>query len=167
MNDLQKISLETHGPIFATLNPPVPPSPSKTFSTHQYSHPVLDARAVRLQSEMPSIQGKRGISYAGAWMKYGFHEDGFASGLRAAEPLLRQGGEDAEFEVEDAEREGARDVPFIAAAFDWLESSGVRVVIATILGLWLGVVRTLASFYFDLSDVGTRPQEREHKEKVI
>ena len=100
-------------------------------------------------------------------MKYGFHEDGFASGLRAAEPLLRQGGEDAEFEVEDAEREGARDVPFIAAAFDWLESSGVRVVIATILGLWLGVVRTLASFYFDLSDVGTRPQERERKEKVI
>jgi len=30
------------------------------------------------------IQNTRGISYCGAWTKYGFHEDGFSSGLSAA-----------------------------------------------------------------------------------
>ncbi|KAK9311196.1 hypothetical protein V1524DRAFT_443268 [Lipomyces starkeyi] len=33
---------------------------------------------------MPLIQNIRGISYAGAWMAYGLHEDGLAAGLRCA-----------------------------------------------------------------------------------
>lgn len=45
---------------------------------------------------MPQIQNTRGISYAGAWLKYGFHEDGFTSGLRAAQSL---GGVNLPFEV--------------------------------------------------------------------
>lgn len=42
------------------------------------------------QEELEKIQGKRGIWYAGAWTGYGFHEDGFASGMRVG---LRLGGE--------------------------------------------------------------------------
>lgn len=33
---------------------------------------------------MHKIQNKRSISFAGAYLKYGFHEDGFTSGLLAA-----------------------------------------------------------------------------------
>lgn len=33
---------------------------------------------------MYKIQNKRSISFAGAYLKYGFHEDGFTSGLLAA-----------------------------------------------------------------------------------
>jgi hypothetical protein len=37
---------------------------------------------------LPQIQNTRGISYCGAWTKYGFHEDGFSSGLKVAQEHL-------------------------------------------------------------------------------
>ena len=39
---------------------------------------------MKAQNEMYKIQNTRSISYAGAYLKYGFHEDGFTSGLLAA-----------------------------------------------------------------------------------
>lgn len=33
------------------------------------------------------INGVGNVSFAGAWMGYGFHEDGFAAGLQAARNL--------------------------------------------------------------------------------
>lgn len=45
----------------------------------------MTLRALEL---LPRIQNKRGISYAGAWTKYGFHEDGFTSGLQVAKTHL-------------------------------------------------------------------------------
>ncbi|CUA77693.1 hypothetical protein RSOLAG22IIIB_06730 [Rhizoctonia solani] len=44
----------------------------------------MSAQSIGAQAELHKIQNTRGISYAGAWTKYGFHEDGFTSGLRAA-----------------------------------------------------------------------------------
>ncbi|KAF8968900.1 amine oxidase [Flammula alnicola] len=84
MNNLQHISEAKYGPVLVTLNPPFEPAEDKTAGRWKYDHPVLDARAVRAQNEMHKIQNTRSISYAGAYLKYGFHEDGFTSGLLAA-----------------------------------------------------------------------------------
>ncbi|KAJ8087696.1 hypothetical protein PM082_006532 [Marasmius tenuissimus] len=96
MNALQHISEKKYGPVLVTLNPPFQPAPEKTIGRYQYDHPVLDANAVRAQSLITSIQGRRSISYAGAYLKYGFHEDGFTSGLLAATkyaPALQASGQ--------------------------------------------------------------------------
>lgn len=39
-------------------------------------------QSVATQEHLPGVQNKRGISYVGAWTKYGFHEDGFSSSFR-------------------------------------------------------------------------------------
>ncbi|PPQ94348.1 hypothetical protein CVT25_000404 [Psilocybe cyanescens] len=84
MNDLQHLPESRYGPILVTLNPPFEPDEDKIAGRWKYDHPVLDTKAVRAQNEMYKIQNTRSISYAGAYLKYGFHEDGFTSGLLAA-----------------------------------------------------------------------------------
>jgi predicted NAD/FAD-binding protein len=41
---------------------------------------------------MAELQGHSGRYYAGAWMGYGFHEDGLKAGLAAAAQLLADAG---------------------------------------------------------------------------
>lgn len=84
MNILQHIPTETYGHVLVTLNPLQPPSPSLTQGTWTYNHPLYTPAAISAQKLLPSIQNTRGISYAGAWTKYGFHEDGFSSGIKIA-----------------------------------------------------------------------------------
>jgi predicted NAD/FAD-binding protein len=89
MNCLQGLSIETYGPIFVTVNPLRQPMGEQ--GRWMYKHPVYTANCIKGQQRLSSIQNKRSISYAGAWTKFGFREDGFSSGLRAAkhiEPTL-------------------------------------------------------------------------------
>ncbi|PVI05983.1 amine oxidase-like protein [Periconia macrospinosa] len=89
MNILQLLPTSVFGDVLVTLNPETPPSPSLTQATYEYRHPLYNARMVAAQEDLEQIQGKRGIWYAGAWTGYGFHEDGFASGMRVG---LKLGG---------------------------------------------------------------------------
>lgn len=84
MNLLQHLPEDVYGPVLVTLNPLHPPDPSLTQGTWTYHHPLYNAASIRSQKLLPRIQNTRGISYAGAWTKYGFHEDGFSSGLKVA-----------------------------------------------------------------------------------
>lgn len=84
MNLLQHIPMSKFGPVLVTLNPITPPDPNLTQGTYSYAHPLYNPTAIRSQKLLPRIQNTRGISYAGAWTKYGFHEDGFSSGLKVA-----------------------------------------------------------------------------------
>jgi len=84
MNILQHIPSTVFGDVLVTLNPLTPPDPAQTYGRWEYAHPLYNAEAIRSQDLLPRIQNTRGISYAGAWTKYGFHEDGFSSGLKVA-----------------------------------------------------------------------------------
>jgi predicted NAD/FAD-binding protein len=99
MNILQHIPRKQFGDVLVTLNPLHPPNPTLTQGRFQYSHPLYTSEAIRAQSLLHTIQNKRGISYAGAWTKYGFHEDGFTSGLQVAQDHL---GAKLPFELVDS-----------------------------------------------------------------
>ena len=82
MNILQHLPESKHGLVLVTLNPPFPVDPAKTIGRWTYEHPMMTTASVASQTLVPEIQTSRGISFAGAWTKYGFHEDGFTSGMR-------------------------------------------------------------------------------------
>lgn len=84
MNLLQHIPEDKFGPILVTLNPLNMPHPRTAQGIWEYSHPLYNAAAIKSQQLLPRIQNTRKISYCGAWTKYGFHEDGFSSGLSVA-----------------------------------------------------------------------------------
>jgi hypothetical protein len=82
MNILQHLPKSKHGLVLVTLNPPFPVDPAKTVGKWTYHHPMMTTASVASQALLPKIQNTRNISYAGAWTRYGFHEDGFTSGMR-------------------------------------------------------------------------------------
>ena len=85
MNALQRLDTRTN--YFVTLNPEYEPSPEAVEGEFLYHHPVFDAAAMRAQSDVWTIQGRRNVWFCGAWQGYGFHEDGLQSGLAVAELL--------------------------------------------------------------------------------
>ncbi|KAK4102577.1 FAD/NAD(P)-binding domain-containing protein [Parathielavia hyrcaniae] len=99
MNILQHIPRDIFGDVLVTLNPLHEPDPATVQGRFMYRHPLYTPEAVRAQQRLDSIQNQRGISYAGAWTNYGFHEDGFSSGLRVAAEHL---GGNTPFEWEDS-----------------------------------------------------------------
>lgn len=76
--------LPSSPPILVTLNPPHPPDPATVQGTYSYEHPLYTPQVIIAQNRLHKIQNKplRNISFVGAWTGYGFHEDGFKSGLK-------------------------------------------------------------------------------------
>ncbi|KAI5863436.1 amine oxidase [Durotheca rogersii] len=120
MNILQHIPRAAFGDVLVTLNPYQEPRPETVQGRYTYSHPLYTVEAMRAQRALPRIQNRRGVSYAGAWTGYGFHEDGFSSGLEVATAHL---GAKLPFELVDSTYSRGRK-PQLGIA-DWL----VRAVI--------------------------------------
>ncbi|WP_413557416.1 NAD(P)/FAD-dependent oxidoreductase [Bdellovibrio sp. HCB209] len=83
LNRLQP--LETTQDYFLTLNSDQ--AVAGQVQEFNYSHPQFDRAAIQAQQGLPSIQGLGGVYYAGAWSRYGFHEDGILSAVGVAERL--------------------------------------------------------------------------------
>jgi len=80
-------------PVVVSLNPGREPDPQRVIGEYDYAHPVFDAAAIAAQRRLGQIQGRSHLWFAGAWTRYGFHEDGLMSGLAVADalrPRLRQ-----------------------------------------------------------------------------
>ena len=85
MNRLQNLSKAT--PLFVSLNPLTEPDPSKVHGRYSYAHPFFGEGAVEAQHRISQIQGLNRTWFAGAYLGYGFHEDGLQSGLNVAAAL--------------------------------------------------------------------------------
>lgn len=86
MNRLQNIP-ETD-PLFVTLNPDHAIPEEAIYDEAEFRHPVFDQPALKAQDWIATIQGERRCWFAGAWLRNGFHEDGFASAVRIARRLV-------------------------------------------------------------------------------
>lgn len=82
MNSLQNIP--ENDPLFVSLNPVSAVAPDSIYDDVTFRHPVFDRPAIRAQSTISTIQGHNRTWFAGAYLRHGFHEDGFASAVRVA-----------------------------------------------------------------------------------
>jgi predicted NAD/FAD-binding protein len=85
INRLQPLPTKT--PVIVSLNPLQEPDPARVHGEFHYSHPVFTRHATSIQHQIAAGNGREGIWLAGAWLGYGFHEDGLASALRVARRL--------------------------------------------------------------------------------
>lgn len=79
MNCLQPIP--ESDPLFVTLNSRGPIDESLIYDTAEFRHPVYDLAALAAQGTVRAMNGQNNTWFCGAWMKNGFHEDGYASAL--------------------------------------------------------------------------------------
>ncbi|MGI8749628.1 MAG: NAD(P)/FAD-dependent oxidoreductase [Thermoleophilaceae bacterium] len=87
MNSLQ--SLRSRHDLCVTLNRTERIDPAKVIETIRYSHPVFTPEGVAAQSRQMEISGADRIHYCGAYWRWGFHEDGVVSALRALDRVGR------------------------------------------------------------------------------
>jgi predicted NAD/FAD-binding protein len=90
INKLQPLPWQQ--PVVVSLNPDPQqmPDPAQVIAEIDYAHPVFDRAAVAAQADLPQIQGRSHVWFAGAWTRYGFHEDGLMSALAVVKGLRAQ-----------------------------------------------------------------------------
>ncbi|MGR3511354.1 MAG: NAD(P)/FAD-dependent oxidoreductase [Paracoccaceae bacterium] len=82
MNSLQPIPHDD--PLFVTLNAQGQIRDELIHDETVFRHPVFDQAAVTAQETVRAINGQNRTWFCGAWMRFGFHEDGLASAVDVA-----------------------------------------------------------------------------------
>ncbi len=85
MNSLQPIPEDDL--MLVTLNATRPIRDDLIYDTHSFRHPVYDLAAFRAQAAIRGFNGARNTWFCGAWMRNGFHEDGFASAVDVVQAM--------------------------------------------------------------------------------
>jgi predicted NAD/FAD-binding protein len=90
LNKLQPLPAQR--PWCVTLNRAAEIDPARVRQRVVFAHPQFDRAAIAAQARWSEIDGTGGVHYAGAYWRYGFHEDGAWSGARAAQALAAAAG---------------------------------------------------------------------------
>lgn len=85
LNRLQPLPFPS--PVMVTMNPIEPPREDKVLATFDYHHPVFLEGSDEAKRRVASLQGRGRTFFAGAWTRYGFHEDGLLSAVNVAREL--------------------------------------------------------------------------------
>ncbi len=85
MNSLQPIPQDDL--MIVTLNATRPIREELIYDTHTFRHPVFDLGALRAQERIRAANGTANTWFCGAWLRNGFHEDGFASAVDVVEAM--------------------------------------------------------------------------------
>jgi predicted NAD/FAD-binding protein len=92
MNSLQGVSDREN--YFVTIGRPESLAPDRVLRRIHYEHPLFSLGAVRAQAGIPALNaaaiGNTETYFAGAWQRFGFHEDGLLSAVQLSEQLLRR-----------------------------------------------------------------------------
>ena len=81
--------LQSRTPLLVTLNATHGISPDRIISRWTTGHPTYHAMRAKAQDRHDELINRKGISYCGAYWGYGFHEDGYQSGMRVSRALLK------------------------------------------------------------------------------
>ena len=73
--------------MFVTLNANQPIRQELIYDQVSFRHPVYDHAALRAQQQIKAMNGRANTWYCGAWMRHGFHEDGFASAVDVVQAM--------------------------------------------------------------------------------
>ncbi len=90
LNRLQPLPWQT--PVIVSLNPVGEIARNSIMGEFNYAHPVFDQAAVAAQAQVEQLQGRQGTYFCGAWMGYGFHEDGLKAGQQVAQRIVAAKG---------------------------------------------------------------------------
>jgi predicted NAD/FAD-binding protein len=85
LNKLQDLDEPEH--YCVTLNRSASIAEEHVIRRIEYAHPLYTFESLAAQARLPGLDGRRRTWFCGAYHGFGFHEDGLASGLRAAAGL--------------------------------------------------------------------------------
>lgn len=85
MNRLQRFDDPEH--VLVSINPTRTPREDLVLRRDRVTHPTFTAAAVATQPALDRLNGVRRTYFAGAWQRWGFHEDGLWSAVRVAAHL--------------------------------------------------------------------------------
>ena len=78
--------------VIVTLNPVSNIDNNKIIKKISYQHPIFSIETILAQRKIGNIQGRQGVYFSGAWLRYGFHEDGIISSKTVINKLLEDQG---------------------------------------------------------------------------
>ncbi len=93
MNSLQPIPQDD--PLFVTLNPNRAIREELIHDVVTFRHPVYDQVAIAAQEAIRAMNGQSSTWFCGAWLRHGFHEDGFATAVDVVTAIKAQAGQRA------------------------------------------------------------------------